>query len=705
MGILTVNDLHPVRIAKSINLLKRKQGERKKNKHQPEYLDIVSAFDIETTTIELLENGEMKPHSFMYVWQFQLGPDMTIMGRTWIEFQMLLEKINQICFHVGTRYNVKTRPNLVCYVHNLAFEFQFLQGQFEINGEQCFFKKERKPLYIKIGVVEFRDSLALSNMSLAKFAENAGCAVKKQSGQKYDYSKIRFPWTELSDYEKLYCIDDVITLEEAVRRTLDNDKDTLYTIPLTSTGYVRRDCKHALLPIRKTIHDMLPLEDEYRLLRQAMRGGNTHANRYMVGKIVENIYSYDIRSAYPTQQLIHEFPMERFKWIDCQDMNRVKRFIEKGYAVVGRYQFKNIRLRDETEPIPYLSYGCVDAINAELDNGRILSADYVEASITEIDLMIINDQYVYDANVGIIECMVARKGMLPPEYRNVIMDYYRKKTELKGVEGKEYELMKSKNKLNSVYGMSAQDVIHEIIKLLSDGTYYKSDYEDEVTNKNLFKANFPYQWGVYTTCLCRLQLHLAMKAVGKDNGISRIVYCDTDSIKCIGELDVTKINAEIERLARKCGAVAKDRNGKEKVIGIWENDGIYKRFITQGAKRYAYEKEDGEIHVTVSGVTHKEHEYYDENGNLVKKVEYASEELRKLENFQVGFIWDQAGGTTVIYNDNDNFDYVDEETGNKIRITRNASIVETPYEMKRSKDYVELLKNVELYLEFKKQYE
>ncbi|MBO6056036.1 MAG: hypothetical protein J6P84_03585, partial [Alphaproteobacteria bacterium] len=638
MTILSVSDIHPMRVSKTIDLLKRKQGQRKKNKEQPDYLDIVSAFDIETTTIQVKdERGELKPHSFMYVWQFQLGENISVMGRTWFEFRVLLEKIEKICTFVGMRYNVKKSPLLVCYVHNLAFEFQFLLGQFEIKGDECFFKKERKPLYCKIGNVEFRDSLALSNMSLAKFAENTGCSVRKQSGQKFDYTKTRFPWTELTEYEKLYCIDDVITLEEAVRRTLQNDNDTLYTIPLTSTGYVRRDCKKALLPIRDKIKDMLPREDEYRLLRGAMRGGNTHANRFHVGEIVEDVYSYDIRSAYPTQQLIHEFPMERYKWIDGQDMERVKRFIEKGYSVVGKFQFKSIRLRDETEPIPYLSYGCVDALNPELDNGRILSADYVECCITEIDLMIINDQYVYDKNVGVLECMVAKKGMLPDEYRNVIKNYYRLKTELKGVAGKEYELMKSKNKLNSIYGMSAQDVIHQLIELLPDGTYSKSNYEDEITLKNLFKANFPYQWGVYTTCLARLQLHLAMKQVGRDeNGISKIVYCDTDSIKCIGKIDLTEINKEIEANARKWGASAKDRNGKEKVIGIWEPDGHYNRFITQGAKRYAYENDSGEVHVTVSGVTHKEHEYFNDDGELIQKTEYASEELGKLENFKIG---------------------------------------------------------------------
>ena len=102
---------------------------------------------------------------------------------------------------------------------------------------------------------------------------------QKLSGQKYDYSKVRFPWTPLTDYELEYCVTDVQSLVECMKIKMDNDHDNLQTIPLTSTGYVRRDCREALKPLFLDIREMLPCEAEYRLLRQAFRGGNTHANR------------------------------------------------------------------------------------------------------------------------------------------------------------------------------------------------------------------------------------------------------------------------------------------------------------------------------------------------------------------------------------------------------------------------------------------
>ena len=51
------------------------------------------------------------------------------------------------------------------------------------------------------------------------------------------------------------------------------------------------------------------------------------------------------------------------------------------------------------------------------------------------------------------------------------------------------------------------------------------------------------------------------------------------------------------------GAYADDMNGERHYIGLFEDDGHYRQFITQGAKRYAYIKDNGKMGVTVAGVT------------------------------------------------------------------------------------------------------
>ena len=80
------------------------------------------------------------------------------------------------------------------------------------------------------------------------------------------------------------------------------DGDTLQTIPLTSTGYVRRNAKRALKDgsvHHNFVYSILPDIDTYRALREAFRGGNTHANRYFAGDVVENVHSADRSSSYP----------------------------------------------------------------------------------------------------------------------------------------------------------------------------------------------------------------------------------------------------------------------------------------------------------------------------------------------------------------------------------------------------------------------
>ena len=50
-------------------------------KNQPDYVDVLAAFDIETSYLPDLDQ------SVMYVWQFAITPEVVVMGRTWEEFE------------------------------------------------------------------------------------------------------------------------------------------------------------------------------------------------------------------------------------------------------------------------------------------------------------------------------------------------------------------------------------------------------------------------------------------------------------------------------------------------------------------------------------------------------------------------------------------------------------------------------------------
>ena len=278
-------------------LAKMKKAKKRSTKAR-DILNAVCAFDIETTTLNLpiTDDKQQNSHGFMYVWQFQIN-DKTFYGRTWEDFTVFVSMLLDCLKKAKRQYGLSVPPTLIIWVHNLGFEFQYLSQLYDFSDDECFFRDVRKPIYCRMfNCLEFRCSYIQTNMNLKQLTETMGVEVKL-SGQKYDYNKIRYPWTELSDYEMEYCIRDVRSLVACMRKKMDQDGDTLQTIPLTSTVYVRRDCVLSLEPYRLKLKDILPEESyilpHYQLLRQAFRGGNTHANKKYVGQILTDVYSYD----------------------------------------------------------------------------------------------------------------------------------------------------------------------------------------------------------------------------------------------------------------------------------------------------------------------------------------------------------------------------------------------------------------------------
>ena len=99
--------------------------------------------------------------------------------------------------------------------------------------------------------------------------------------------------------------------------------------------------------------------------------------------------------------------------------------------------------------------------------------------------------------------------------------------------------------------------------------------------------------------------------------------------------------------------------------------------------------------VTVSGVTQKINES--------TGIPFCVEELQTLGNFKPGMEWVKAGGTTALYNDDDDFEW--KTADGIVRITRNVAIIDTTYHMTHAKDYARLLQELELYGRWKKRNE
>lgn len=659
----------PYGMIKDIDILKRRRGNPATRKTEFRYLDIITAFDIETS------NDLQCQQAFMYIWQYQFGA-YTVIGRTWAEWLQLLS---------GIMEQIPEDVKVVIFVHNLSFEFQFLRGIYHFDPEEVFAIESRKVLKCEMfQTFEYRCSYMLTNMSLEQFTKKMGVENVKLSGDEFDYRKMRFPWSDLTDRELQYCINDVKGLVQALRIQMETDGDNLYSVPLTSTGYVRRDVRKAMRSYNKRdLSDQLPDYDVFCMLREAFRGGNTHANRYYTDQIIPNVTSYDRISSYPDVQLNHRFPLSH--WLredpDRLDLDRVLRKMDKHKrACLMRVAITDLRLSDPMWGCPYLAKAkCRNVKYPDIDNGRILSADYLETTLTDVDLRIVLDEYTF-TDITFIDFYHARYGLLPKQLRGTVQKYFEDKTKLKGVAGQEIYYMKVKNKLNSIYGMSVQSPVKQSIDFIDD-FIEREDPEPELLEESNRKAFQNYAWGVWTTAWARLELEKAIKLCG-----NQFVYCDTDSVKYIGDVDFTAYNDAYRELSRENGAVAVDPAGNEHYLGVYELDGVYKNFVTLGAKKYAYEYADGTLGITVAGV-----------GKSKGAAELQN--AGGLKCFKEGFVFRAAGGTESIYNDIPYTEHPDHLVydGKIVWLTSNVVISDSEYTLGITGEYRKLLERCELW--------
>lgn len=631
-----------------------------RGKNAKRYIDCVTAFDIETTTLTDIEQ------SFMYIWQFNINNEVTIIGRYWNEWLDLLEAIKKV---IDGAY-------LVIYVHNLSYEFQFLKGVYDFEPDEVFVTDPRKILKCYMyDCIEYRCSYFLTNMSLQELTKRYNVKDLKLSGEEFDYSKVRYPWTKLTNKELKYCINDVQGLVQCLFKILELESDTIKSIPMTSTGFVRRDCKRAMRKFnKKELEAMLPDLDDYTLERECIRGGNTHYNRWFSDEIIEDIAGADESSAYPYALLCGQFPSEKFIEDTNYSAKHLRDLLYKyKKPFLCRIAISNIKLKNVFTPVPYLSRDkCRNIVGGVYDNGRILRAEYLETTITDIDFKLILGMYEWQES-AIFKLKTSIYKPLPEPLKEVIRKYYVEKTALKGIDGQELYYAKAKARLNSIYGMMATDPVKESIEFRNGGYYLKDEDRADLLKESNKKAFLNYAFGVWCTCIAREALQEGID-LATNNEASTFVYCDTDSIKYIGELDLSELNKKRMLKALKNNAVATDKHGVKHYMGVFEDEGYTKpnRFRSMGAKKYVVEDSTG-LHVTIAGVNKKR----------------GGKELGKIENFKEGFTFYKAGGTESKYNDGVYMKIKRE--GKELIITDNIAIKDSSYTLGVTAEYMDIL--------------
>ena len=586
------------------------------------YYEVPSAFDIETSSF--YENGEKR--ACMYVWQFGINGHVC-MGRTWRELKRLYKQIIEVL-------GLTEETRLICGVHNLSFEFQWICKRFEWSN--VFAVKSRTPAYaLTVDGLEFRCTYLLSGYSLAKLSEQLQTyKVSKLVGD-LDYKLIRHSKTPLTDKEIQYCVHDVLVVMAYLQERIETD-GSIARIPLTKTGYVRRYCrKNCFFPhgskgknrfdrlrYAGMIKKLTIEPDEYMQMKRAFSGGFTHAGGFYSNTCVHGVTSFDFTSSYPYVMISEQFPMSKGELIELKDENHFYNCIEN-YSCIF-----DLELYDVEDTFIYEHYisssKCFICEGAVIDNGRIVSAKRIKLTVTELDYFIIDKTYTYS------ECIITNlyrymRAYLPTNLVKCILELYKNKTILKGVKGSEVEYLASKEMINSVYGMMVTDIVREVNEY-KNGHWIEGYLPDLQKSLNEYNGGFNrfnfYAWGIFVTAYARYNLWTGIYEFGSD-----YVYSDTDSIKVINsghhQEYIEAYNDEARRkLKLACmyhnidvsATEPKTIKGIKKPLGVWDFDGDYKTFKTLGAKRYMVHYSDdvrndksdrGKLNITVSGLNKK----------------------------------------------------------------------------------------------------
>lgn len=564
-------------------------------------------------------HDEENPVGWIYQWALTYQGTV-VFGRKPSELIHTLKEIQRVN-QIG-EYAI-TEAGTLChkidvFVHNLSYDYAYIGDWLRQSFGAVY--RSGMPSQSMLAIAphslityesagfRFKCSFKLTHKSLAQWGKDMNTPHRKLVDT-VNYEAIHYQDSELTFTDWKYMFYDVIVLDECIRTQLRVYNDDLISVPLTVTGYVRREVKNEYLKEKKNRYAFLNRRlsfENYIMCKDEFAGGLTHGNRhyasktirvgsYVNGRKVVMIKHRDFRSHYPSQQRAYEFPIGKpITFFDSETaskrgtptptLDRIYKLM-KTNCVLVRMRIGYAKLKDKKISIPYLQvakckHGDFTSKDMIEDNGRILQlGNYSETKhyaksctvvMNEDDLRIFISQYEYSA---IIEKVVTmRRGKLPQYLIDSIDKFFKGKTDHKD-QVKELEAMKvkhidsrlieaiqnlmiAKGMLNGIYGMTATDPIRDLIEedyecldTRERWSVYEQLDEEKESDLNDFYTKYSgfldYQFGAWTTSHARLELIKFCMIVGWEN----VLYCDTDSIFYIS---TPEIEARIEAMNGKC---------------------------------------------------------------------------------------------------------------------------------------------------------
>lgn len=621
------------------------------------YATDYAVLDTETSHIDLTT-------AWVYQWAVKIKKTY-IYGRTPEEFIDLLQKM-------GEHYKLSDKKRLILYIHNASYDLEYLKHYIRAYDPKANFLAIDPHTIIICDILGFRIlcSYKLTNLSLAGLAKNYAKTYDKAVGE-IDYNIVRYQDTELSiDSDWYYMFSDVAAQADGIAGYLETmGYKYAFEAPFTSTGFVRSNCRKASkgdpdwrAEFTKSALDL----EQYNLCRWAFMGGVCIASFLYSNHTIrsDKLRHRDFTSSYPARQILDYAPTGAPSWYgEIDDREEFEDLLEE-YCCIFELTLYNCKIKKGVTAPCIPSSKCIGLMNPSRLNGKIVSATRLTIAVTEIDYKWIKRQYTAE-NIKVDKMLTFKRGVMPEWLKSEIFTYFNNKCTLKGVNDLLYG--KSKNSLNSIYGMTATSIIRDEYEIDADGLFNQKTYDDpeEANKKKLeryyksFNSFMPYQYACYTTAWARDALYTMIEATGDGDGTENdltevyknFLYCDTDSVFYI-ETEENKSRMDeytahcIDR-AKKAGAFVGD-----KYLGVPTDEPPLRAFRALHSKCYAMEElnektGEYELQVVIAGIPKKSTKWIDGQAVTMSNAE----ELGNIDNLKDGFIFKHNGGARCVYNE------------------------------------------------------
>ncbi len=423
---------------------------------------------------------------------------------------------------------------LVCYAHNMAFDFTVVQGWIHLEGQgwKCSHPVIESPptiLPFKKGVkrITFLCTLNYFRVPLSALGKSIGIDKKGFP----DDDSTAATWDE-------YCRNDVEIIRVAMLRYYDLVASWgLGNYQCTQAAQAFSAFRHRFMSHRILIDDHT---QALALSRDAYMGGRTEC--YVLGKYKGPFFLLDINSQYPSVMRENTFPCELVGFYKSITPDELRGLLNSSdHQLVAEVEIES---ESPDTPVRY-------------DGRLIFPVGRFRVSLPTPELKAVQDRIVGVGNVAVYEHALL--------FRDFVDFFYQKRLEYTA-QGDTVMRFFCKIFLNSLYGKFGQSgrKFEDIGPSETPGG--KQWAEIDVDTGNTFKFrqlggvlqqlteitesehSFP-AIAAHVTSYARLLLLRYMQKAGWDN----VLYCDTDSL-LVNQRGLENLNDEID--AKQLGALA-----------------------------------------------------------------------------------------------------------------------------------------------------